>query len=52
MKMLETSIAPLDPIEGSADLELMTITVNFEGGYGQLLRLGEFHRPVRAAVYH
>jgi hypothetical protein len=39
MKMLDASIAPLDPIEGSADLELMTITVNFEGGYPQLLKL-------------
>src|SRR5258708_4756004 len=39
MKMLDASIAPLDPIEGSANLELMTITVNFEGGYPQLLKL-------------
>jgi Tfp pilus assembly protein PilO len=39
MKMLDTSIAPLDPIEGSADLELMTITVNFEGAYPQLMKL-------------
>jgi hypothetical protein len=39
MKMLDASIAPLDPIEGSADLELMTITVNFEGGYPQLMKL-------------
>jgi len=39
MKMLDTSIAPLDPIEGSSNLELMTITVNFEGAYPQLMKL-------------
>ena len=39
MKMQDASIAPLDPIEGSTNLELMTITVNFEGGYPQLLKL-------------
>ena len=39
MKMLDASIAPLDPIEGSDNLELMTITVNFEGGYPQLMKL-------------
>ena len=39
MKMLDASIAPLDPIEGSDNLELMTISVNFEGGYPQLMKL-------------
>lgn len=39
MKMLDASIAPLDPIEGSDNLELMTITINFEGGYPQLMKL-------------
>ncbi len=38
MKLGDGTIAPLDPIEGSADLDMMTITVNFEGTYAQLLK--------------
>jgi len=39
MKMQETTIAPLDPIEGSDDLDMMTISVNFEGSPAQLVKL-------------
>ncbi|HYA16439.1 MAG TPA: GspMb/PilO family protein [Bryobacteraceae bacterium] len=39
MNMKEATIAPLDAIEGSEDLDMMTISVNFEGGYPQLIRL-------------
>jgi type IV pilus assembly protein PilO len=39
MKMQETTIAPLDPIEGSDDLDMMTISVNFEGSSAQLVKL-------------
>jgi hypothetical protein len=38
MNMKEATIAPLDAIEGSDDLDMMTISVNFEGGYGQLIK--------------
>lgn len=38
MKMLDATIAPLDPIEGSEDLDMMTISVNFEGGYAELVK--------------
>jgi len=38
MKMGDTTIAPLDPIEGSDDLDMMTISVDLEGGYSQLLK--------------
>ena len=37
--MKEANIAPLDPIDGSADIDMMTIAVNFEGNYGQLVKL-------------
>ena len=39
MKIQEYTIAPLDPIEGSDDLSMMTISVNFEGGFAQLVKL-------------
>jgi type IV pilus assembly protein PilO len=39
MKMQETTIAALDPIEGSDDLDMMTISVNFEGSPAQLVKL-------------
>lgn len=39
MKMKEANIAPLDPIDGSADIDMMTISVNFEGTYPQLVKL-------------
>ena len=39
MKMLDATIAPLDPIEGSDDLDMMTISVNFEGDYNSLVKL-------------
>jgi len=38
MKMQDGTIAPLDPIEGSEDLDMMTISVNFEGGYSELVK--------------
>ncbi len=38
MKMQDATIAPLDPIEGSEDLDMMTISVNFEGGYNELVK--------------
>lgn len=38
MTMKEATISPLDAIEGSDDLDMMTISVNFEGGYGQLIK--------------
>lgn len=38
MKTQEWTIAPLDPIEGSRDLSMMTVSVNFEGGYPQLVK--------------
>lgn len=38
MKQGDGTIAPLDPIEGSQDLDMMTISVNFEGNYAQLLK--------------
>lgn len=38
MKQGDGTIAPLDPIEGSQDLDMMTISVNFEGTYPQLLK--------------
>ena len=39
MSMKEVTIAPLDPIEGSDDLDMMTISVNFEGSSAQLVKL-------------
>jgi hypothetical protein len=39
MKMMDATIAPLDPIEGSDDLDMMTISVNFEGDYNSLVKL-------------
>ena len=38
MNTKEETIAPLDPIEGSDDLDMMTISVNFEGSYPQLVK--------------
>ena len=38
MKMQEGTIAPLDPIEGSDDLDMMTISVNFEGSFAQFVK--------------
>jgi Tfp pilus assembly protein PilO len=38
MKTQEWTIAPLDPIEGSDDLSLMTISINFEGNFAQFVR--------------
>lgn len=39
MNMKEATLASLDPIEGSDDLEMLTMSVNFEGGYPQLVKL-------------
>ena len=38
MTMKEATIAPLDAIEGSEDLDMMTISINFEGGYPPLIK--------------
>lgn len=38
MTMKELQIAPLDPIEGSDDLSMMTISFNFNGTYPQLVK--------------
>jgi len=39
MSRKETSFATLDPVEGTDDLEMLTVSINFEGGYGQLVKL-------------
>jgi Tfp pilus assembly protein PilO len=39
MNMKEATFATLDPIEGTDDLEMLTVSINFEGGYGQLVKL-------------
>lgn len=36
MKMGDASFAPLDAIEGSEDLDMLTLSVNLEGGYNEL----------------
>jgi Tfp pilus assembly protein PilO len=38
MKTQEGTIAPLDPIEGSADLSMMTVSINFEGNFNQFVK--------------
>jgi type IV pilus assembly protein PilO len=38
MKMGDANYAVPDPIEGSEDLDMLTITANFEGTYPQLLK--------------
>jgi type IV pilus assembly protein PilO len=38
MKEQEGTIAPLDPIEGSDDLSMMTISINFEGSFAQFVK--------------
>jgi Tfp pilus assembly protein PilO len=38
MKTQEGQIAPLDPIEGSADLSMMTVSINFEGSFTQFVK--------------
>jgi hypothetical protein len=38
MNMKEETVAPLDPIEGSDDLDIMTIAINLEGGYAQVVK--------------
>jgi Tfp pilus assembly protein PilO len=38
MKMGDVNFAVPDPIEGSDDLDALTITANFEGGYAQLVK--------------
>lgn len=38
MKTQEVQIAPLDPIEGSNDLSMMTLSINFEGGFNQFVK--------------
>lgn len=39
MNMKDATLNSLDPIKGSDDLEMLTISVNFEGGYPQLIKL-------------
>ena len=51
MKQGDGTIAPLDPIEGSQDLDMMTISVNFEGNYAQLLKfVNELDRSPRFLI--
>jgi type IV pilus assembly protein PilO len=38
MTQKETTIATLDPIEGSDDLDILSLSANFEGGYTQLVK--------------
>jgi type IV pilus assembly protein PilO len=38
MNMKEATLAAIDPIEGSDDLGMMSLSVNFEGGYAQLIK--------------
>ena len=38
MKTQEGTIAPLDPIEGSDDLSMMTVSINFEGTFPQFVK--------------
>lgn len=38
MKTQEWTIAPLDPIEGSDDLSMMTVSINFEGSFAQFVK--------------
>jgi Tfp pilus assembly protein PilO len=38
MNQKETTIATLDPIEGSDDLDILSLSANFEGGYTQLVK--------------
>jgi hypothetical protein len=38
MKTQEGTIAPLDPIEGSDDLSMMTISINFEGTFAPFVK--------------
>ena len=38
MKMGNATFTTPDPIEGATDLAMLTISVNFEGGYSQLVR--------------
>jgi hypothetical protein len=37
--MKEATFASLDPIEGTEDLDMLTFSINFEGGYTQLVKL-------------
>lgn len=39
MKVGDLNYTMLDPIEGSGDLETLTITANFEGNYAQLVKM-------------
>jgi hypothetical protein len=38
MSMKEETLAPLDPVEGSDNLDIMTLSINFEGAYAQLVK--------------
>lgn len=38
MKSKEKALPPLDPIEGSDNLSIMTVTANYEGTYPQLVK--------------
>jgi Tfp pilus assembly protein PilO len=51
MKLGDGTIAPLDPIEGSQDLDMMTLSMNFEGTYAQLLKfVNELDRSPRFLI--
>ena len=38
MKTQEWTIAPLEPIDGSDDLSMMTVSINFEGSFAQFVK--------------
>src|SRR5580658_5950087 len=38
MNMKEQTLAPPDPVEGSDDLDILSVSINFEGGYAQLVK--------------
>jgi hypothetical protein len=38
MKVGDLNYSLLDPIEGSSDLDMLTITANFQGGYANLVK--------------
>jgi Tfp pilus assembly protein PilO len=51
MKQGDGTIAPLQPILGSQDLDMMTVSVNFEGNYAQLLKfVNELDRSPRFLI--
>jgi Tfp pilus assembly protein PilO len=51
MTWKEGTIAPLDPVKGSDDLSMMTVTASFEGQYSNLLKfVNELDRSKRFLI--